>query len=320
MHQYRSPRWLPGGHLQTIYPSLFRKAPLPKYRRERITTPDRDFIDLDWVDGPAEAPLVILFHGLEGSSRSHYARAVMHLVAERRWRGVVPHWRGCSGEPNRRARAYHSADFAETGWLLAAISVRANPKTCYAVGVSLGGSALLNYLGRAGDDATAVLAAAAAVSAPLSLRAGGEAIGKGFNRLYTWNFMRTMRRKGLEMARRYPDRLDARRLRRSRTLHDFDDAFTAPLHGFRGVDDYWDNGSALPWLKHIAVPTLVINARNDPFLPLDRLPGPLTVSSAVRLELPDAGGHVGFMAGPPPGDPLWLARHLIHFFDRHPPR
>ena len=317
MRDYCSPRWLPGGHLQTIVPYFFRRLPVPRYRRERIDTPDGDFVDLDWIDGPPEQPLVVLFHGLEGSSQSHYARAMMNTVQERGWRGVVPHWRGCSGEPNRLPRAYHSGDYAEAGWLLQAIHERARPAAMFAAGVSLGGSALLNWLGRAGGDARKLRAAAAAVSAPLSLRAGGEAIQRGFNMVYTWNFMRTMRRKGLAKARLFPDRVSAERIRRCRTLYDFDDVFTAPLHGFRNADDYWDRGSSLSWLRHIELPTLIINARNDPFMPLTALPAPLVVSPAVTLELPDHGGHVGFLHGPWPGDPAWLPRRLLRYFTEH---
>ena len=316
MHDYRPPRWLPGGHLQTIFPYLFRKTRMPRYRRERIDTPDGDFIDLDWIDGVAKSPLVVLFHGLEGSSGSHYARALMHAVAGRGWRGVVPHWRGCSGEPNRLPRAYHSGDHDEAGWLLGAIAARAQPATMFATGVSLGGSALLNWLGRAGTDALRLLCAAATVSAPLSLRTGGEAIQRGFNMVYTWNFLRTMRRKAYEKARRFPDLVDVDRIRGCRTLYDFDDAFTAPVHGFTDADDYWDRGSSLGWLKGIAVPTLIINAKNDPFLPLDELPAPIEVSPAVTLELTQFGGHVGFLHGPPPGDPLWLPRRLLDFFEQ----
>lgn len=303
--------------MQTIVPYIFRKQPLPAYRRERIDTPDGDFIDLDWQDGPADQPLVVLFHGLEGNSASPYARAMMNTVRARGWRGVVPHWRGCSGEPNRLPRAYHSADYAEAGWLLAAIHDRARPAAMYAAGVSLGGSALLNWLGRTGDNAKSLLAAAAAVSAPLSLRAGGESIQRGFNMVYTWNFMRTMRRKGLAMARRFPDRVNADRIRRSRTLYDFDDAFTAPLHGFRDVNDYWDRGSSLSWLRHITLPTLILNARNDPFMPLHTLPAPLEVAAAVTLELPEHGGHAGFLHGGWPGDPNWMPRRLLEFFGAH---
>ena len=317
MSEYRSPRWLPGGHLQTIVPYFFRKVAPPPYRRERIDTDDGDFIDLDWVDGPRDAPLVILFHGLEGSSLSHYSRATMRAVRDAGWRGVVPHWRGCSGEPNRLPRAYHSGDHAEAGWLVRQLHRESHGAPMFAAGVSLGGSALLNWLGRAGDDARQYLRAAGAVSTPLSLRLGGESIGRGFNKVYTWNFMRTMRRKGLEKSSRFPDIIDPNAIRQTRTLYDFDDVFTAPLHGFAGADDYWDRGSSLQWIRHIAVPTLIVNARNDPFMPFDALPEKPAPSAAVTLEVPEHGGHAGFLHGPWPGDPLWMPRRLLRFFESH---
>ena len=242
---------------------------------------------------------------------------MMHTVREAGWRGVVPHWRGCSGEPNRLPRAYHSGDHAEAGWLIEALTHAAGDAPMFAVGVSLGGSALLNWLGRAGPDAQQWLSAAAAVSAPLSLRTGGEAIERGFNMVYTWNFMRTMRRKGLEKSRQFPALIDPEQIRRTRTLYDFDDAFTAPLHGFESADDYWDRGSSLKWLRHIALPTLIINALNDPFMPFDALPEHPVVSDAVTLELPAHGGHAGFLNGPWPGDPTWLPRRLLKFFEQH---
>ena len=327
MSEYRPPRWLPGGHLQTIVPYLLRKVAPPPYRRERIDTDDGDFIDLDWVDArrdgdasvQANAPLVILFHGLEGSSLSHYARSTMRAVADSGWRGVVPHWRGCSGEPNKLPRAYHSGDHAEAGWLVRRLHREANGAPMFALGVSLGGSALLNWLGRAGDDAASYLRAAAAVSAPLSLRVGGETIGRGFNLLYTWNFMRTMRRKGLEKSSRFRGLIDPDAIRRTRTLYDFDNVFTAPLHGFADADDYWDRGSSLDWLRHITLPTLIVNAQNDPFMPFDALPRKPELSPAVTLELPAQGGHAGFLHGPWPGDPLWMPKRVLRFFASHLP-
>ena len=317
---YKAPRWLPGGHLQTIVPYFFRRVAAPSYRRQRIETDDGDFVDLDWVDGPSAAPLVIMFHGLEGSSQSHYARAMMRTVADAGWRGVVPHWRGCSGEPNRLPRAYHSGDHAEAGWLVRRLHSDALGAPMFAGGVSLGGSALLNWLGRAGDEASRYLNAAAAISTPLSLRLGGETIGRGFNKVYTWNFMRTMRLKGIEKSTRFPDAIDRSRINQSRSLRDFDDAFTAPLHGFAGVDDYWDRGSSLSWLATIALPTLIVNARNDPFMPFDALPEKPAPSKAVTLEITEHGGHAGFLHGPWPGDPFWMPRRLMRFFEAHLPQ
>ncbi len=314
---FEGPAWLPGGHAQTIYPYFLRR-PAVAYRRERIDTADGDFWDFDWLatDAPPTAPLVILFHGLEGSANSHYARVLMRDLAVRRWRGVVPHFRGCGGAPNLRPRAYHSGDHEEVGAMLQALLARAGSRApVFAVGISLGGSALLNWLGRAGPRAVDSLAGAATVSVPLDLTASGIAIGRGLNRLYTWHFLQTLKPKALDMARRFPDRLDSARIARVRSMWDFDDAVTAPLHGFAGADDYWLRASAKPWLREVAVPTLVLNARNDPFVPASSLPSAAQASPAVVLEQPQKGGHVGFLAGPAPGRLDWLPGRLLAFFD-----
>lgn len=317
---FASPRWLPGGHAQTIYP-YFLPRPDVAYRRERIDTHDGDFWDVDWLasapDAAADAPLVVLFHGLEGGAGSHYAVQLMALLAAHGWRGVVPHFRGCGGAPNVRPRAYHSGDHEEVGAMLAALRARVDPRTpVYAAGVSLGGSALLNWIGRAGSGAGRTLSAAAAVSVPLDLTASGIAIGQGLNRIYTRHFLATLKPKARGIARRFPGSLDLRKIARVRTMWDFDDVVTAPLHGFAGADDYWTRASAKPWLAEVALPTLVLNARNDPFVPAASLPGRRDVAAAVVLEQPEHGGHVGFMTGPAPGRLDWLPQRLLAWFAR----
>lgn len=311
---YRAPRWLPGGHLQTIWP-LLRQAPLPAYRRQRWETPDTDFIDLDWVDGPHDAPLVVLFHGLEGSSRSHYARALMHHLAALGWCGVVPHFRGCSGEPNRLPRAYHSGDSTEIRWILHRLRQVIGPdRPLFAAGVSLGGNALLKWLGEEGSDAGAIIQAAAAICPPLDLTLSGHALDRGANLIYTRNFLRTLKPKALAKLARHPGLADAAAIRRAVTLYAFDDAYTAPVHGFRDADDYWRRASSRPWLRHIRVPTLLLVARNDPFVPPAALPRGDELAPAVQFETPAGGGHVGFLAGPWPGHLGWLPRRLHAFF------
>ena len=314
---YRAPRWLAGAHAQTIWPK-FAALPAVQFRRERVDTPDGDFWDFDWLDsGDREAPLVVLFHGLEGNSQAHYARTVMSAVAGHGWRGVIPHFRGCGGEPNLRPRAYHSGDHEEIGAMLAAIRARIETNTVlHAVGISLGGSALVNWLGRQGRDAARTLTSAAAVSTPLDLVAGGLGIDHGFNRIYAWHFLQTLRPKSRGIARRFPGLLDETRLPRVFSMYAFDDAVTAPLHGFSGTLDYWRRASSKPWLPAVDVPTLVLNARNDPFVPGESLPGPREVSRHVLLEQPDEGGHCGFMVGPFPGRLTWLPQRLLQFF-RH---
>ena len=311
---YRAPTWLPGAHAQTIYPLLI-KSPPPAYRRERWDTPDGDFIDLDWIDGPPGAPLVVLFHGLEGSSHSHYAREMMQAVAAHGLCGVVPHFRGCSGEVNRMPRAYHSGDYLEIDWVLRRLQALHPQCSRFAAGVSLGGNALLKWLGKSGADALAVVDAAAAVCAPLDLTAAGESLGRGFNRLvYAQNFLQTLKRNALAKLDRHPGLLDRERVLAARTLYDFDDAVTAPLHGFRNASEYWVRASSKPWLRRIRVPTLVVNARNDPFLPAAALPTETQVSKYVTLEYPAQGGHVGFVSGPPPGRLHWLPERVLSFF------
>ena len=200
--------------------------------------------------------------------------------------------------------------------MLDAVRARVAPSTVVHVcGVSLGGSALLNWLGRAGPAAAAVVSRAAAVSAPLDLMAAGRAIDRGMNRIYAKHFLYTLKPKALAMASRFPGVLDADRIRRARSMWDFDDGVTSLLHGFTGTADYWTRASSKPWLASIGVPTLVINARNDPFVPGESLPDGDEVSSEVVLEQPATGGHTGFLTGPAPGNLDWLPRRVLTFFD-----
>jgi predicted alpha/beta-fold hydrolase len=325
---YQAPWWLPGGHAQTLYAALLAPRPRVPYRRERWDTPDGDFIDLDWLEERAgepqspnptgvpevsERPLVVLFHGLEGRSSSHYESALMAEAKRIGWNGLVVHFRGCAGEANRLQRAYHSGDSAEIDWILRRLRETRNAAP-FVVGVSLGGNALLKWLGERGADANSLASAAAAVSAPVDLMAAGEALGRGFNMIYTRAFLRTLKAKSLSKLGRFPDLYDPHAVRRARTLREFDDVVTAPLHGFRDTNDYWTRASSKPWLRTIAVPTLLINARNDPFLPAAALPTHDELSPAVTPEFPDEGGHVGFVAGAPPGHLEWLPRRIIRFF------
>jgi predicted alpha/beta-fold hydrolase len=260
----------------------------------------------------APPPLIVVFHGLEGGSGSHYARTLMHAIGWRGWRGVLVHFRGCSGEPNLLPRAYHSGDSAEIDWILRRMRTeQTGPLAC--VAVSLGGNALLKWLGERGPAAAAILEAACAISAPVDLSVAGKALERGFNRLYTWNFLRTLKRKSREKLRRFPGLLNDAAMRRARTLRAFDDHVTAPLHGFIDADDYWTRSSSKPWLKHIAVPTLVLNARDDPFLPAHALPGPADVSAAVTLEQPAHGGHGAFVSGRFPGSLDWMPERALAF-------
>ncbi len=322
---YRPPRWLPGAHLQTIWPATLSPCPSVGWRRERWDAPDGDFVDVDFADadggtadvdvaracrdgprGGARAPMLVLFHGLEGGSRSHYARAFAGAARRRGWRIAVPHFRGCSGELNRAPRAYHSGDSAEIDWILRRFARSATGgEPLMAVGVSLGGNALLKWFGEQGEAAR-VVRAAAAISAPHDLHASAVALSRGLNLVYMRHFLKTLKRKSDAKLAQYPGLFDRRRMLRSRDFFDFDDTVTAPMHGFASCFDYWERSSCRRFLAGIRVPTLVLNARNDPFLPAHALPARDEVSDQVTLDYPAEGGHVGFPQGLPPGRLDWL--------------
>ena len=312
---YQAPWWLPGGNLQTIWPALYSRrvfGPHPVYRRERWVTPDQDFVDVDWLEtgatqaaGKHRGTLLVLFHGLEGSSRSHYAEAFADFARHHGLAYAVPHFRGCSGEINLAPRAYHSGDHEEIGWVLARFRAQwtaLGGRDVVAVGVSLGGNALLRWAEEAGGTASRTASRVAAVSSPIDLAAGGWAIGRGFNRLvYTRMFLKTMKPRALAKLAQYPGLFDREALMAARDLYEFDNVFTAPLHGFKSTEDYWGRCSAKPHLAQISIPALVVNARNDPFVPAWSLPHQNEVGEHVTLWQPAHGGHVGFPQGPIPG-------------------
>ena len=318
---YVAPAWLPGGNLQTIWPALYSRkvfGPAPVYRRERWTTPDKDFLDVDWLTDPTgssgtvatatmqpsvpmERTLLVLFHGLEGSSGSHYALAFADFAREHSLAYAVPHFRGCGGELNLGPRAYHSGDFEEIGWVLKSIR-QMHKGPIVVVGISLGGNALLRWAQEMGAEAGQTTSAVAAVSSPIDLAAGGRTIGKGFNRMvYTRMFLKTMKPKALRKLAQHPGLFDREALLRARDLYEFDNVFTAPLHGFKNTEDYWSRASAKPHLAQIRIPALVVNACNDPFVPAWCLPSRAEVGAHVTLWQPAHGGHVGFPQGRLPG-------------------
>ena len=299
---YKAPAWLPGGNLQTIYAARLAQTYMgaaPVYRRERWTTPDADFIDLDWLADQSSntQPLVVLFHGLEGSSQSHYALAFADYCRHNGLAYVVVHFRGCSGEINLAPRAYHSGDYEEIDWIVKRIrSTRSGP--IYCVGISLGGNALLRWAQEAGVSAKKSVDAVSSVCSPIDLAASGMAIGKGFNlQVYTRMFLQTMRPKALLKLKQFPGLFAKAAMDAARDLYDFDNVFTAPLHGFKNTEDYWKRASAKPRLNEIKIPALVVNALNDPFVPANSLPHAREVGSCVTLWQPAQGGHVGFPAG-----------------------
>lgn len=312
---YIAPWWLPGGHLQTIYAYARAANQLIHYRRERWETPDGDFIDLDWLDsGNDEAKLLVLFHGLEGSSRSHYALSIMALAQQQGWRGVVPHFRGCSGEANRLPRSYHSGDIPEIDWILSRLKEENPQCAIYVAGVSIGGNMLLNWLGEMGEAAGAIVQRVVAISTPVDLSAAARVLDVGSRKaIYTRCFLNSLKPKVLAKIAAHRLKIDPARVHACSTFREIDDLYTAPIHGFKDALDYWTRASSKPWLKHIRVPTLLINARNDPFLPVAALPHYREVSDAVTLEFPYSGGHVGFVSAEINGSLDWLSRRILSF-------
>lgn len=329
--EFRPPFWLPEGQSQTIIGSKLARYPRIVFARQRIDTHDGDFIDLDWnipnlhtiTEAKQSEPTstfagnaLVLFHGLEGSSQSHYAQSLCHDFRSKGWAVVVAHFRGCSGEPNRLPRSYFSGDTQDVATVMKALRERLPHAQWYAAGVSMGGNVLLKYVAELGEKAS-FLKAAVSISTPTDLLATGLQLGKGFfgRFVYTPYFLTTMKPKMREKAKRFPDRLDIKRIESVKTLKDFDDCYTGPIHGFKDAVDYWIRCSSKPDLIHIRIPTLVLNAKNDPFIPRESLPTQKEVSSFVTLHQPEHGGHAGFSHGTFPHRMGWLSQRLAHFFD-----
>ena len=306
---YKAPAWLPGGHAQTIWSALYaqkrHQAPVPMHR-ERWTTPDGDFIDVDkQMASSKKRPLLVLFHGLEGSSDSHYAQAFADWAHEHGVQLAIPHFRGCSGQINLSPRAYHSGDHEEIDWVLKRlrqVHKAQQGEWLLAVGVSLGGNALMRWAAEQGQEATKTADAIASICSPLDLAMSGDAIGKGLNRyIYTPMFLKSMKPKALAKWAQFPGLFDKDAMLNAKDLYEFDNVFTAPLHGFKNTLDYWAKASAKPLMQAIHLPALVLNAQNDPFVPASSLPQHKDVSRSVTLWQPEQGGHVGFAAGSWPG-------------------
>ncbi len=302
---YQAPAWLRGGHAQTIWPALYAqryRGPLKPLIRERWTSPDGDFLDIDkQAASRPDRPLLVLFHGLEGSSGSHYAQAFADWAAEQDIGLALPHFRGCSGELNHAPRAYHSGDHAEIDWILQRFRSEHQAlggQTMVAAGVSLGGNALMRWAAEHGESACKQTNAVASICSPLDLMQSGLAIGRGLNRhIYTPMFLRSMKPKAMAKWAQHPGLFDKDALMAAKDLFNFDNVFTAPLHGFKDTEDYWLRASAKPLMRDIRVPALALNALNDPFVPASSLPSPDDVSPSVCLWQPRHGGHVGFAQG-----------------------
>lgn len=312
--EFQPPRWLRNAHLQTLAASLLRPRPTLDYRIERLELPDGDFVDLAWRDQnlPADAPVLVVLHGLTGSVESRYARAMMNCAHARGWRSVLLQFRGESGVPNRLARSYHSGDTGDLNFLLRTLRSR-EPKTpVAAVGYSLGGNVLLKYLGEQGR--ACMLKAAVAVSPPFDLGLCADAINQGFSRVYQASLLREMRAAVQAKLGHVQFPMAFPPLQTLRCFRQFDDAITAPLHGFRDVDHYYREASCRHYLQDIRVPALILHAQDDPFMSAAVVPAAETLADSLRLELSAHGGHVAFIAAGAAGRPyFWLERRIPEF-------
>lgn len=310
--------WLPGPHLQTLWNPFFRKAPHLQRQRERLWLSDGDFIDLDW-HGPHEAgaPLVLVLHGLTGSSNSLYVLGLQQQLAAQGWASVAINWRGCSGEPNLLPRAYHSGASDDLGEVIAHLQTCRPLAPLYAVGYSLGGNVLLKYLGETGTSCP--LRKAVAISVPFRLDQCADRIGLGFSRIYQAHFMKAMVAYVKDKQQRFQheglmEHLGALQrlgpLQGMRTFWDFDGRFTAPLHGYRDAQDYYRRASSRYFLPMIEIPTLLIQAADDPFVFRHSVPETTELSPSTTLELHAHGGHVGFIEGTPRCPRYYLERRI----------
>lgn len=317
---FKNAWWLKNAHLQTLYPALFRKISAPLLRRERLITPDGDFIDLDWC-GEGDEPLIILLHGLTGSSQSVYIKGLQHVLLANNFRSVTLNFRGCSGEPNNSARCYHSGETGDIDFLYQTLRQREPNSEFAAIGFSLGGNVLLKWLGEQKNSVE--LFAAAAISVPLVLSICSTRLDKGFSRIYRKNLLRELKQYIIDKHRHLVTighKLDAEKIKglgdlsRIKSFLEYDEQVVAALHGFKNAHDFYTRSSSRQFLKMITVPTLIIQALDDPFMTKEVLPKLDELSSCVQLEITATGGHVGFIMGRNPFSPrYWLERRIPEF-------
>ena len=292
----------------------------PKLRRESLELPDGDVTAVDWVvdsdDLPASTPLLVILHGLESSAQSAYARMIMQAAARRQWRCCVLHFRDCGDYRNRLPRRYHAGETNDIRYFLNTLVAAGNTGPILGAGYSLGGNVLLKYLGEVGDASP--LKAAVAVCVPLDLYKCAEALDRGFSRFYQWYLLKSMKKSVRAKFDPHTAAFDWDKTMRSRTFAEFDDAVTAPLHGFAGMSDYYDRCSSNQFLQDIAKPTLIINALDDPFMTPGVIPHRDRLSECVSLEISEKGGHVGFVSGGTPWRPeYYLPPRIAGFLESH---
>jgi uncharacterized protein len=291
MEPYKAPSLLFGSHLETIYPSLFRKVEGITYVRERVTTPDHDFLDLDWLPQGSKK-LVIISHGLEGNSDRAYVRGMAKIFFNHGFDVLAWNYRGCSGEMNRTIRFYHSGATDDLDFVIRHAASLGYDEINL-IGFSLGGNLTLKYLGEKGDALNLIIKKAATFSVPLNLKTSCEKISAPSNWIYSQRFLKSLKKKVVDKSKLISE-INTEPLDRIKTLLEFDNAYTAPLHGFRDAVDYYEQCSAIRFLSNIKRPALVVNALNDPFLSPDCYPTDFATHPYLTVEYPNRGGHVGF--------------------------
>lgn len=309
--------WIPGGHLQTLWGKLFRRQRPAQTVVERWDTPDGDFLEVHRLKAPLGRPRVLLLHGLEGTVRSHYAQGLLNEAARWGWGADLLIFRSCGTEPNRTRRFYHSGETTDAAFALERIAKEFPTSPLAVAGVSLGGNVLLKMLGERGNDLPEQLRAAAAISVPFDLARSSQRINSGFSRFYQRFFLGSLRRKAQEKATRFPDLAPLDKISALRTLEDFDNLITGPLHGFRDAKDYYQRSSSLPYLKHIRLRTLLLSAVDDPMLPpevLDEVRDAARHNPALHIEFVKKGGHAGFITGFWPWRPFYYAEYRVGEF------
>ena len=313
--------WLRNPHAQTIWSKFARQTSLPSTRRERWELPDGDFLELERLDAPPDRPRLLMLHGLEGTPRSHYVRGFFAEASHRGWAADLLIFRCCGEEPNRLLRSYHSGETGDLDHVAHRITSSEPGRPLVLAGVSLGGNVLLKWLGERGEHLPREVAAAVAISTPFDLARGSRHLERGFSRVYARHFLRTLKRKAREKHARFPGAIDWDRIERATTIWDFDDAMTAPVHGFRDAGDYYARSSSLRFLAQIRLPTLLLSAADDPFLPRDVLEEARAVASGnshLTLEFTEHGGHVGFVSGVFPWNPAYYAEaRAVRFLSEH---
>lgn len=313
---WRAARWARNPHAQTLAARVLRPDRGPVFRRERLETPDGDFLDVDWGPDPGpHAPVVLVLHGLEGSSRRGYVRSVARELLAREVRPVALNFRGCGGEPNRTLRFYHSGETGDPAFVLEEVRRRHPGRRVGALGFSLGGNVLLKLLGERADGGPGLVSAAAVMSVPYDLAAGCAHLERTVaGRFYAGFFLRSLKAKVVAKAAALAGAVDLEAVARARTIREFDDLVTAPLHGFADAADYYERSSSARFLAGIRVPTLLMHARDDPFLPAEAIPLEEVARNAnLMLSLQEAGGHVGFLAGPPWKPRFWADEEVARF-------